>query len=114
MDFEASEKAKELQRRVAAFMDEHIYPNEATYHRQIGDLAIGDWKRWQPVSIIEALKPTARAAGLWNLFLPESEYGAGLTNVEYAPLWEIMGRGPGFGPEGFNGSVPAPGTWERP
>src|SRR6267378_2227583 len=76
MHFEHSEKAKELQRRVAAFMDEHIYPNEATYHRQIAE---GD--RWQPVPIVEELKPKARAAGLWNLFLPESEYGAGLTNV---------------------------------
>ena len=81
-------------------MDEYIYPNEATYHRQIAD---GD--RWQPVPIIEDLKPKARAAGLWNLFLPESDYGAGLTNVEYAPLCEIMGRVPGFGPEVFNLSL---------
>ena len=76
-----------------AFMDEHVYPNEATFHRQIAD---GD--RWQPTAIVEELKPKARAAGLWNLFLPESEYGAGLTNVEYAPLCEIMGRVAGFAP----------------
>ena len=78
--------------RSRAFMDEHVYPNEATFHRQIAE---GD--RWQPTAIVEELKPKARAAGLWNLFLPESEYGAGLTNVEYAPLCEIMGRVPGFG-----------------
>ena len=107
MHFEHSEKAKDLQRRVAAFMNDHIYPNEATYHRQIAE---GD--RWQPVPIIEELKPRARAAGLWNLFLPESEYGAGLTNVEYAPLCEIMGRVPGFGPEVFNCSAPDTGNME--
>jgi acyl-CoA dehydrogenase len=88
-------------------MDEHVYPNEATFHRQIAD---GD--RWQPTSIVEDLKPKARAAGLWNLFLPESEYGAGLTNVEYAPLCEIMGRVPGFGPEVFNCSAPDTGNME--
>ena len=68
-------------------MDEHIYPNEPRYHEhtQRPD-------RWQPVPVIEELKPKARAAGLWNLFLPESERGAGLTNLEYAPLCEIMGR----------------------
>src|SRR5205823_672112 len=107
MRFEHSEKAADLQRRVTAFMDEHVYPNEATFHRQIAD---GD--RWQPTSIVEELKPKARAAGLWNLFLPESEYGAGLTNVEYAPLCEIMGRVPGFGPEVFNCSAPDTGNME--
>src|SRR5206468_7477833 len=95
------------QRRLTAFMDEHVYPNEPTYHRQIAE---GD--RWQPVSIVEEVKPKARAAGLWNLFLPESEYGAGLTNVEYAPLCEIMGRVPGFGPEVFNCSAPDTGNME--
>jgi len=88
-------------------MREHVYPNEATFHRQIAD---GD--RWQPTAIVEELKPKARAAGLWNLFLPESEYGAGLTNVEYAPLCEIMGRVPGFGPEVFNCSAPDTGNME--
>jgi acyl-CoA dehydrogenase len=106
MHFDHSAKAKELQRRLAAFMDEHIYPNEDTYHRQIAD---GD--RWQPVRIIEELKPKARAAGLWNLFLPESEYGAGLTNVEYAPLCEIMGRSR-MAPEVFNCSAPDTGNME--
>jgi acyl-CoA dehydrogenase len=88
-------------------MAEHIYPNEKVYKRQIGD---GD--RWQPVPIIEELKPKARAAGLWNLFLPESEYGAGLTNVEYAPLCEIMGRAAPFAPEVFNCSAPDTGNME--
>src|SRR5262245_47040174 len=107
MDFRHSERSRELQRRLTAFMDEHVYPNEATFHRQIAE---GD--RWQPTSIVEALKPKARAAGLWNLFLPDSEYGAGLTNVEYAPLCEIMGRVPGFGPEVFNCSAPDTGNME--
>jgi acyl-CoA dehydrogenase len=107
MRFDHSAKAVDLQRRLTAFMNEHVYPNEATFHRQIAD---GD--RWQPTSIVEELKPKARAAGLWNLFLPESEYGAGLTNVEYAPLCEIMGRVPGFGPEVFNCSAPDTGNME--
>jgi acyl-CoA dehydrogenase len=107
MRFEHSNKVVELQRRLAAFMDEHVYPHEATFHRQIAD---GD--RWQPTAIVEELKPKARAAGLWNLFLPESEYGAGLANVEYAPLCEIMGRAPGIGPEAFNCSAPDTGNME--
>ena len=107
MRFDHSEKVTALQRRLTAFMDEHVYPHEATFHRQIAD---GD--RWQPTAIVEELKPKARAAGLWNLFLPESEYGAGLTNVEYAPLCEIMGRVPGFGPEVFNCSAPDTGNME--
>src|SRR5437867_3987231 len=112
MDFDHSAKVQDLQKRLAAFMDDHIYPNEATYHRQIGDRPIAEWKRWEPAPIVEELKPTARAAGLWNLFLPESEYGAGLTNVEYAPLCEIMGRVPGFGSEVFNCSAPDTGNME--
>jgi acyl-CoA dehydrogenase len=107
MHFDHSAKVSDLQRRLSAFMDEHVYPNERTYHRQIAE---GD--RWQPTAIVEELKPKARAAGLWNLFLPESEYGAGLTNVEYAPLCEIMGRVPGFGPEVFNCSAPDTGNME--
>ncbi|HEY2152888.1 MAG TPA: acyl-CoA dehydrogenase family protein [Vicinamibacterales bacterium] len=107
MRFEQSGKAIALQQRLTTFMDEHVYPNEATFHRQIAD---GD--RWQPTAIVEELKPKARAAGLWNVFLPESEYGAGLTNIEYAPLCEIMGRVPGFGPEVFNCSAPDTGNME--
>jgi acyl-CoA dehydrogenase len=107
MRFEHSPAVADLQRRLTAFMEEHVYPNEATFHRQIAE---GD--RWQPTAIVEQLKPKARAAGLWNLFLPESEYGAGLTNVEYAPLCEIMGRVPGLGPEVFNCSAPDTGNME--
>jgi len=87
-------------------MDEHVYPNEKRFHEQV---AAGD--RWQPVSLIEELKPKARAAGLWNLFLPESEYGAGLNNLEYAPLCEIMGR-VSWAPEVFNCSAPDTGNME--
>ena len=107
MSVEASTKAVTLAARLSAFMDEYIYPNEAVFHRQIAE---GD--RWQPTAIVEELKPKARAAGLWNLFLPESEYGAGLTNSEYAPLCEIMGRSPAFAPEVFNCSAPDTGNME--
>ena len=107
MRFEHSAKVTDLLQRLTAFMHEHVYPNEETFHRQI---ATGD--RWQPTAIVEELKPKARAAGLWNLFLPESEYGAGLTNVEYAPLCEVMGRVPGFGAELFNCSAPDTGNME--
>jgi acyl-CoA dehydrogenase len=107
MLFETTPRAKSLAAELTAFMDDHIYPNEAQFREQIAE---GD--RWQPVPIIEALKPKARAAGLWNLFLPESELGAGLTNVEYAPLCEIMGRSPAFAPEVFNCSAPDTGNME--
>src|SRR5712691_703621 len=106
MNFEYSAKVQALQKKVAAFMDEHIYPNETTYHEQIRE---GD--RWQPTAIIEQLKPIARAAGLWNLFLPESERGAGLTNLEYAPLCELMGRST-MASEVFNCSAPDTGNME--
>jgi acyl-CoA dehydrogenase len=107
MDFAYSDKVNELRQRVQAFMDEYIYPNEATYAAQ--QAAATD--RWQPVPIIEALKPKAREAGLWNLFLPESKYGAGLTNLEYAPLAEIMGR-VAWSSEVFNCSAPDTGNME--
>src|SRR5947209_4931850 len=106
MHFEFSDKVKDLQERLAAFMDEHVYPNEKTYCEQV---QTGD--RWQPTAIVEELKEKARAAGLWNLFLPESEYGAGLTNLEYAPLCEIMGRA-AFAPEIFNCSAPDTGNMD--
>src|SRR5579872_659975 len=112
MDFGYSEKSQDLQRRVAAFMDEQVYPNEHTFHTQVAPFTLDGWKQWKPAPIIEALKPKARAAGLWNLFLPESEYGAGLTNVEYAPLCEIMGRVAHFAPEVFNCSAPDTGNME--
>ncbi|MEA2754246.1 MAG: acyl-CoA dehydrogenase [Aliidongia sp.] len=106
MDFSFSPKVRELQARVAGFMDEHVYPNEARFRDEI---AAGD--RWQPTKVVEELKAKAKAAGLWNLFLPESERGAGLTNLEYAPLCEIMGRS-GLGPESFNCSAPDTGNME--
>src|SRR5713226_8437352 len=106
MLFDFPPRVRELEARLRAFMDEHIYPNEKRYHEQI---ATGD--RWQPTAIIEELKPRARAAGLWNLFLPDKEYGAGLTNFEYAPLCEIMGRSP-MAPEVFNCSAPDTGNME--
>ncbi|HEV3139962.1 MAG TPA: acyl-CoA dehydrogenase family protein [Vicinamibacterales bacterium] len=112
MDFGYSEKSRDLQRRVAAFMDEHVYPNEATFHHQVADYSLAEWRKWKPAPIVEALKPKARAAGLWNLFLPESALGAGLTNVEYAPLCEIMGRSAHFAPEVFNCSAPDTGNME--
>ena len=105
MDFEFSEKTKELQRRLSAFMDEHVYPNEPRYHEET------QRNRWQPTRVIEELKPKARAARLWNLFLPDGEYGAGLRNLEYAPLCEIMGRSP-MAPEIFNCSAPDTGNME--
>src|SRR5262244_4201164 len=106
MEFEHSEKVRALQARVEAFMVEHIYPNEEELFAEVNE---GD--RWQPIPLLETLKSKARAAGLWNLFLPESEYGAGLTNLEYAPLCEIMGRSP-WAPEVFNCSAPDTGNME--
>ena len=107
MRIEGSDLTRELAARLTAFMDEHIYPNEAVFERQVAD---GD--RWQPTRIVEELKAKARAAGLWNLFLPESEYGAGLANRDYAPLCEIMGRSPAFAAEVFNCSAPDTGNME--
>jgi len=106
MDFEYSDKVKQLQKKLTAFMDEHVYPNEKVYYKQIDE---GD--RWQPTAIIEELKPKARAEGLWNLFLPENPFGEGLSNLEYAPLCEIMGRSP-MAPEVFNCSAPDTGNME--
>ncbi|HEX9456232.1 MAG TPA: acyl-CoA dehydrogenase family protein, partial [Candidatus Acidoferrum sp.] len=105
MNFEFTEKTKDLQRRLQAFMDEHIYPNEQRFLDGI------EHDRWKPARIVEELKPKARAAGLWNLFLPDDENGAGLTNLEYAPLCEIMGRSP-MAAEVFNCSAPDTGNME--
>jgi acyl-CoA dehydrogenase len=106
MDFDYSPKVKALQTLLVAFMDEHVYPNEARYDRE----TTGD-DRWRPAAIIEELKVKAKAAGLWNLFLPASAKGAGLSNVEYGPLCEIMGRVL-FAPEIFNCSAPDTGNME--
>jgi acyl-CoA dehydrogenase len=105
MDFSFSDKVKDLQRRLQVFMDEHIYPNEQRYYEEI------ERNRWSPPAVIEELKPKARAAGLWNLFLPDDAHGAGLTNLEYAPLAEIMGRS-FIAPEVFNCSAPDTGNME--
>src|SRR5437016_14614008 len=102
MNFSFSSKVKDLQRRLQVFMDEHIYPNEQRYHDEIGR------NRWSPPVVIEELKPKARAAGLWNLFLPDPEHGAGLTNLGYAPRPESRGRSV-VSPEVFNGSAPDAG-----
>ncbi len=116
MDFDYSAKTKELQAKVLRFMDDYIYPAEDAYHAEIeANTAAG--KRWTPLKTIEDLKPKAQAAGLWNLFLPvdsahASGYsGAGLTNQEYAPLAEIMGR-VSWSPEVFNCSAPDTGNME--
>ncbi len=105
MEFEFSKKTKELQVRLEAFMDEHIYPNEQRFLNEI------ESARWKPARIIEDLKPKARAAGLWNLFMPDEVNGAGLTNLEYAPLCEMMGRSV-MAPEVFNCSAPDTGNAE--
>ena len=105
MDFEFSDKVKALAQRLRAFLDEHVYPNEQRYYAEIAA------DRWKPSRVIEELKPKARAAGLWNLFLPDSEYGAGLTNLEYAPLCELTGRSV-MAPEVFNCSAPDTGNME--
>ena len=107
MQFDHSAKVKALQARLTAFMAAHVYPNEHQFHEQV---AHDD--RWRPIPLIEELKAKARSEGLWNLFLPESEYGAGLSNVEYAPLCEIMGRAMPFAPEIFNCSAPDTGNME--
>jgi acyl-CoA dehydrogenase len=104
--FSFSPRAQELQQRLAAFMEEHIYPNEKAHYAQAEEL--GPWKVYP---IVEELKPKARAAGLWNLFLPELEHGAGLSNLDYAPLCEIMGRSH-LAPEVFNCSAPDSGNME--
>jgi acyl-CoA dehydrogenase len=118
MDFNYSPRTIELQAQVLRFMDEHIYPAEAAYTAEIeANTAAG--KRWTPLQVIEQLKPKARAQGLWNLFLPpsadgtqrEAEYGPGLTNQEYGPLAEIMGRVP-WSSEVFNCSAPDTGNME--
>ncbi len=108
LDFLYSAKVKELQTKLTNFMEEHVYPNEKVYEQQLNDQE----NRWSAVpQVMEDLKEKAKAAGLWNLFLPESEYGAGLANLEYAPLCEILGRSL-IGPEVFNCSAPDTGNME--
>ncbi len=106
MDFELSNKSRDYRRRLGAFMDEHIYPNEARYYAQHAQ-----GERWQEPALLAELQQRARSAGLWNLFLPDSRHGAGLTNLEYAPLCELMGR-VRFAPEVFNCAAPDTGNME--
>jgi acyl-CoA dehydrogenase len=106
VDFEPSTKTKDYLARLGAFMDEHVYPNEARYREELDG---GD--RWQEPPLIAKLQQQARTAGLWNLFLPDSPYGAGLSNLEYAPLCELMGRVP-WSPEVFNCAAPDTGNME--
>jgi acyl-CoA dehydrogenase len=110
VNFQHSDKVKSLQKRLNAFMDEYVYPAEEVFEAQM-DAAREAGNRWQPAPVIEELKEKAKAADLWNLFLPESKYGAGLTNLEYAPLCEIMGRSH-IGAEPFNCSAPDTGNME--
>ena len=110
MDFGYSTKVQDLQGRLARFMDEHVYPAEPQFAAEVlGNRNAGN--AWIPTKTIEALKDKARAAGLWNLWLPESDLGAGLTNLEYAPLCEIMGRS-WIAPEVFNCNAPDTGNME--
>ena len=106
MSFEMSARAQEYHARLTAFMDAHVYPNEARYHHEVNE---GD--RWAAVPLVEELKAKARKEGLWNLFLPDSHHGAGLTNLEYAPLCEVMGRVP-WSPQLFNCQAPDTGNME--
>ncbi len=110
MDFGYSPRTQELRERVSAFMAEHVFPNEARYWAELQSNTEAG-KRWTPLQVIEELKPKARAAGLWNLFLPESDLGAGLLNQEYAPLAELMGRVL-WSSEVFNCSAPDTGNME--
>jgi len=107
LDFSYSEKVIQLQKKLSAFMEEYVYPNEEVYEKQLNDAPT----RWTVPPIIEELKAKAKAEGLWNLFLPDREYGAGLTNLEYAPLCEIMGRSL-IAPEVFNCNAPDTGNME--
>src|SRR5579872_4886574 len=109
MDFSVSPKAQEYIQRLSAFMQDHVLPAEPEYYSQVQNVL--DWRQWKQPPVMETLKAKARAAGLWNLFLPDKEYGAGLTNVEYAPLAEITGRS-FIAPEVFNCNAPDTGNME--
>jgi acyl-CoA dehydrogenase len=110
MDFSHSEKVRLLQEQLERFMDDHVYPAELRFHEEMEKNRHAG-NPWQPTQVMEELKRKARAENLWNLFLPHSEYGAGLTNLEYAPLCEIMGRSH-IAPEAFNCSAPDTGNME--
>lgn len=107
LGFQASPSALDTYQKLRVFMDAHVYPTEKLFQEQINK-----GERWQPVPLMDELKAKARGQGLWNLFLPDSEYGAGLTNVEYAPMAELMGGSAVFAPEIFNCSAPDTGNME--
>ena len=112
MDFAYSDRCKDLQQKLVAFMDEHIYPNENAFHEEVDENGRAHGNRWVPTQLIERLKPLARDQGLWNLFLPRSPRAPeGLSNLDYAPLCEIMGRVP-WAPEVFNCAAPDTGNME--
>jgi len=112
MNFDYSDRCKELQTRLLAFMDAHVYPNEKAFKQEVDDNGTQKGNRWIPTEIIERLKPLAREQGLWNLFLPKSARAPeGLSNLDYAPLCEIMGR-VGWAPEVFNCAAPDTGNME--
>jgi len=106
MEFALSTRVRDYQARLEAFMAKHIYPNERRYYQEAEQLG-----PWQIYPVVEELKPLARAAGLWNLFLPDTEHGAGFSNLDYASLCEIMGRSH-LAPEVFNCSAPDTGNME--
>jgi len=110
MDFSHSDKVRDLQEQLTGFMDAHIYPAEARFAEEI-EANRRRGNPWTPTEVMEELKRKAKAANLWNLFLPHSEHGAGLTNLEYAPLCEIMGRSE-IAPEAFNCAAPDTGNME--
>src|ERR1700731_4695907 len=110
MDFSHSDKVRHLQQQVQRFMDAHVYPAEPRFDEEMARNR-QDGNPWRPIAVIEELKSKARAENLWNLFLPHSEHGAGLSNLEYAPLCEIMGRSH-LAPEAFNCSAPDTGNME--
>lgn len=112
MDFDYSTRCKDLQTRLLAFMDDHIYPNEKAFKEEVDRNGQQQGNRWIPTALVESLKPIARQQGLWNLFLPRSERAPeGLANLDYAPLCEIMGR-VAWAPEVFNCSAPDTGNME--
>jgi acyl-CoA dehydrogenase len=109
MDFSLSPRVRDYVQRLSAFMQEHVLPAEPQYQAEVRN--VPDWRGWKQPAVMETLKSEARAAGLWNLFLPDTKYGAGLTNVEYAPLAEITGRS-SIAPEVFNCNAPDTGNME--
>src|SRR3954452_19649813 len=108
MDFQPTERAKAFEERLTAFMDEHVYPAEPVYHEQMAEAGTPHYQ----APILEELKDEARRRGLWNLFHPHPEWGPGLTNSDYAPLAEIMGRSAHLAPEAMNCSAPDTGNME--